>query len=271
MRLPEAWIISVGNELLNGRIVNTNLAWLSRKLILDGYLVRCALTVRDDCEDIVMAFRLAVDKGASLIVSTGGLGPTFDDMTSECLSKALGRRHVLNEEALRMVEEKYARRNLPMTEHRVKMAMMPENARPIYNAVGTAPGVMVEEGPTLILALPGVPSEMMDIFERVEGLIRSRAPPMSYVSVDLVVRGVPESEAAPLIEEAMRRFSVYVKSHPSGQELGLPILRVNVTSSSPSEEEARLNVEGALRLLSERFRERGGNVEEAQAHSPGSG
>ncbi|MEM0017142.1 MAG: nicotinamide mononucleotide deamidase-related protein [Candidatus Korarchaeum sp.] len=260
MRLPEAWVISVGNELLNGRIVNTNLAWLSRKLTLDGYLVRCALTVRDDCDDIVMAFRLALERGASLIISTGGLGPTFDDMTSECLSKALGRRHGVNEEALRMVEEKYARRNLPMTEHRIKMAMMPENAKPIYNSVGTAPGFVVEEGSTLILVLPGVPSEMMDIFERVEGLIRSRAPPLSYVSVDLLVKGVPESEAAPLIEDAMRKFSVYVKSHPSGHEIGEPVLRINVTSSSLSEAEARLNVEGALRLLSEGLRERGGCV-----------
>ncbi|RDD52875.1 MAG: competence damage-inducible protein A [Candidatus Korarchaeota archaeon NZ13-K] len=260
MRLPEAWIISVGNELLNGRIVNTNLTWLSRKLTLDGYLVRCAITVRDDCEDIMMAFRLAIKRGASLVVSTGGLGPTFDDMTSECLSKALGRRHVLNEEALRMVEEKYAERNLPMTEHRMKMAMMPEKAKPIYNAVGTAPGVMVEEGPTLIIALPGVPPEMMDIFERIEGILRSRAPQMSYVSVDLIVKGVPESEAAPIIEEAMRRFNVYVKSHPSGHEVREPLLRVNVTSSSISGEEARMNVEGALRLLSERFRGMGGEV-----------
>ncbi|MCS7102705.1 MAG: nicotinamide mononucleotide deamidase-related protein [Candidatus Korarchaeum sp.] len=260
MRLPEAWVISVGNELLNGRIVNTNLAWLSRKLTLDGYLVRCALTVRDDCDDITMAFRLALERGASLIVSTGGLGPTFDDMTSECLSKTLNRKHVINGEALRMVEEKYSEKKLPMTEHRVKMAMMPEGAKPIYNAVGTAPGIMMEEGSTLILVLPGVPLEMMDIFERVENLIRSRAPPLSYVSIDLLVKRVPESEAAPLIEEVMRKFNVYVKSHPSGRELGEPLIKMNITSSSLSETEARLNVDRALKLLSERLRERGGDV-----------
>jgi len=83
MRLPEAWIISVGNELLNGRIVNTNLTWLARKLTIDGYLVRSAITVMDECDDIVWAFRTALSKGSSLIVSTGGLVPTFDDKTSE--------------------------------------------------------------------------------------------------------------------------------------------------------------------------------------------
>lgn len=260
MRLPEAWIISVGNELLNGRIVNTNLTWLSRKLTMDGYLVRMALTVRDDCDDIAQAFRFALERGASLVISTGGLGPTFDDMTSECLSKALGRRHVLNEEALKMVEEKYSAKNLPLTEHRVKMAMMPEGAKPIYNAVGTAPGIMVEEGSTLIIVLPGVPSEMMDIFERIESKLRARAPPLTYLSAEFVVKGVPESEAAPVIEEVMRRIDVYVKSHPSGHEVMKPVLRINVISYSQNEEEAKRNLENALKLLYESMREKGGEV-----------
>jgi molybdenum cofactor synthesis domain-containing protein len=261
MRLPEAWIISVGNELLNGRIVNSNLSWLSKKLTIDGYLVRCAITVRDDCDDIAWAFRLAIDRGADLIVSTGGLGPTFDDMTSECLSKALGRKHVINEEALRIVERKYAERNLPLTEHRIKMAMMPEGSKAIYNAVGTAPGILVEEGKVLILVLPGVPSEMMDIFERVEDVMRSRAPRLYYSSLDIIVKGVPESDAAPVIEEAMRKYDVYVKSHPSGQEVMRPVLRINVTSSSPNEDEAERNVRAASEFISNKLRERGGIIE----------
>lgn len=268
MKLPEAWIISVGNELLNGRIVNSNLTWLSKKLTMDGYLVRMAITVRDDCDDIAYAFKLALERGASLIVSTGGLGPTFDDMTSECLSKALGRKHVLNEEALRMVEEKYAARNLPLTEHRLKMAMMPEGARPIYNSVGTAPGVIVEEGSALIILLPGVPSEMMDIFERIEDSIKAKAPPLTYLSADLVIKGVPESEAAPIIEEVMRKADVYIKSHPSGHEVMRPVLRINVISYSLKGEEARSNLESALKLLSERMREKGGEViEESKVDS----
>ncbi len=261
MRLPEAWIISVGNELLNGRIVNTNLSWLARKLTIDGYLVKAAITVRDDCNDIVWAFRTALNRGADLVISTGGLGPTFDDKTSECLSKALGRRHVVNEKALRMVEEKYRERNLPMTEHRVKMAMMPEGAEPIKNEVGTAPGILVREGEALIIVLPGVPKEMKDIFERIEPLIRERAPPLHYVSKDLVVRGVPESAAAPLIERVMKEFPVYIKSHPHGHEIRKPVLKINITASSPEEGEAERIVKAALEKLKDLLIEEGGEVE----------
>ncbi len=261
MKLPEAWIISVGNELLNGRIMNTNLSWLARKLTIDGYLVRAALTVRDECNDIVWAFRTALDKGASLILSTGGLGPTFDDKTSECLSKAIGRKHVVNEEALRMVEEKYKEKNMPLTEHRIKMAMMPEGAKPIPNNVGTAPGILVEENESIILVMPGVPGEMKDIFERVEPLLRKRAPPLHYVSKDLLVKGVPESAAAPIIEKVMKKFPVYIKSHPSGHEIREPILRINVIASSPNKEEAEESAKGAIKMLKDLLAEQGGAIE----------
>jgi len=141
------------------------------------------------------------------------------------------------------------------------MAMMPEGSKAIYNAVGTAPGILVEEGKVLILVLPGVPSEMMDIFERVEDMMRSRAPKLYYSSLDIIVKGVPESDAAPVIEEAMRKYDVYVKSHPSGQEVMRPVLRINVTSSSPNEDEAERNVRAASEFISNKLRERGGIIE----------
>ncbi len=261
MKLPEAWIISVGNELLNGRIVNTNLSWLARKLTIDGYLVRSALTVRDECDDIVWAFRTALDEGASLVISTGGLGPTFDDKTSECLSKALGRKHVVNDEALGMVREKYRERNMPLTEYRIKMAMMPEGAKPVPNNAGTATGILVEEGMSLILVMPGVPGEMKDIFERIEPLLRKRAPPLHYMSKDLLVGGVPESAAAPIIEKVMKKFPVYIKSHPSGHEIRKPILKINITASSSNREEAEKSVREALKMLKNMLAEQDGVIE----------
>jgi len=261
MRLPEAWIISVGNELLNGRIVNTNLSWLAKRLTIDGYLVRGAITVRDECEDIAWAFNTALKMGASLIISTGGLGPTFDDKTSECLSKALGKRYVLNEEALEMVRAKYKEKDLPMTDHRIKMAKMPEGAKPLRNDVGTAPGIMVEENKTLIIVLPGVPAEMKSIFELIEPLLRERAPPLHFVSKDLLVRGIPESSAAPLIERVMKRLHVYIKSHPSGHEVRRPILRINVVSSSLDRDEALKNVDDAIEMLKDLISKEGGEIE----------
>ena len=260
MRLPEAWIISVGNELLNGRITNTNLTWLAKRLTVLGYLVRGAITVRDECDDISWAFRTALSRGASLILSTGGLGPTFDDKTSECLSKALGRDWVVNEEALKMVEDKYRKAGLPMTEHRVKMAKMPEGAEPIPNKVGTAPGILLREGEAIIVVMPGVPAEMKAIFEEVEPLLKERAPKLEMVSVDVIIKGVPESSLAPVIEKAMKSANVYIKSHPSGKEVEEPVIRLNVVASAPTREEAVKEVKKALKVVYE-LMPPGGRVE----------
>ncbi|WP_243671120.1 molybdopterin-binding protein [Vulcanisaeta sp. JCM 16161] len=156
-----AWIISIGNELLIGKTVNTNAAWLARKLTLLGYDVRRIITVPDNEEDEVEVFRDAIRRGVRVVISTGGLGPTFDDRTSEYLAKALNRKYVINDDALRLVIETFKSRGLELTEPRLKQAKMPEGARPLPNPVGTAPGIWVEEGNTVIIALPGVPAEMM--------------------------------------------------------------------------------------------------------------
>ncbi len=122
-----AWILSIGNELLIGRTVNTNAAWLARKLTLLGYDVRREVTVPDEEDEEAEAFRDAVRRGVELVVSTGGgLGPTFDDKTSESLAKALGgRQYDLNDAALELVKRRFAAAGLELTQPRLKQAMMP--------------------------------------------------------------------------------------------------------------------------------------------------
>lgn len=266
--MKKAWIISVGNEILDGRVVNTNLTWLGRRLTFLGFLVERGVAVRDDCEDIALTFSEAVTR-ADLVVSTGGLGPTFDDMTVLCAAKGLGLRVRLNEDALRMVREKYKSAGLELTEHRRKMAMLPEGARPLYNPVGTAPGVLLEVEGTIVVMLPGVPSEMKAIFEReVEPILRSRGPRVHVAERVLACRGVPESSAAPLIERVMKRHArVYIKSHPSGSELGKPVLRIYLTASGEDPEEAEFNVLSALRELEGLLREAGGKTEVSETWS----
>ncbi len=259
----EAVIISVGNELLIGKTVNTNLTWLAKKLTLLGYKVRLGLEVRDECDDIAWAFRTALDLEASVVISTGGLGPTFDDMTLACLAKALGRQLVLNEEALEMVRKKYAERGLELTEHRVKMAMLPEGARPLPNPVGTAPGVLLDVDGKLVAALPGVPAEMKGIFEaHIEPILRGRGPKIFIAEGTVLCEGVPESSAAPVVDRAMKTSPrVYVKSHPSGGELTVPVLEIHVQASADNPEEAEKAVKEALKVLVEGLRELGGRVE----------
>lgn len=266
--MKRAWIISVGNEILEGRVVNTNLAWLGRRLTFLGFLVERAVAVRDDCEEIALTFSEAVAR-ADLVVSTGGLGPTFDDMTVPCAARGLGLGVRLSEEALRMVREKYESAGLEMTEHRRKMAILPEGAKPLYNPVGTAPGVLLEVRGTLVVMLPGVPSEMKAIFEReVEPVLRSVGTPVYVAERVLTCRGVPESSAAPLIEMVMKRHArVYIKSHPSGSELGEPVLRIHLSASGDSPGEAESNVLSALNSLEELLREAGGEIEVSESWS----
>jgi len=260
---PTAYVVTVGNELLIGRTVNTNAAWLGRRLTLLGFRVVRMITVPDDVGEIASAVREGLER-ARVVVTTGGLGPTYDDVTLQGVAEALGRRLVLNREALEMVKRFYERLDGVLTEERVKMAMLPEGAKPLRNPVGAAPGALVECGGRIIASLPGVPREMEAMFlEEVEPVLRRIAPPVSIVECGLTVKGVPESLLAPHVKRAARvGGSVYVKSHPRGSEAGAPVVEVKVLASAPSRAEALNVAREALRIVGEGARSLGGEVVE---------
>lgn len=257
---PKAYLVSVGNELLIGRIVNTNMAWLGSRLTELGFRVEGGLIVPDELDAIAWAFTAAVDRGARVIVSTGGLGPTFDDMTAEGLAKAMGVELELNESALRMVSEKYRGE---LTESRVKMARIPGGSRPIPNPVGTAPGVEAEWRGALIFLLPGVPSEMEAMFTSyVEPRLRGFEGLPFRSEILLRVRGVPESIAAPSVRRVLELGpSVYVKSHPRGAEMGEPLLELHITVYDSDALRAAENADAAASLLERELRALGARVE----------
>jgi competence/damage-inducible protein cinA len=257
-----AWIISIGNELLIGKTVNTNATWLARKLTLLGYDVRRIITIPDTEEDEIEVFRDAIRRGIRVVVSTGGLGPTFDDKTSEYLAEALNRRYVLNDDALRMVVETFKSKGLELTKPRLKQAKMPEGAKPLPNPVGTAPGIWVEEGNTIIIALPGVPAEMIGIFENyVEPKLREIGPKLHFVERSITVKGVPEADLAPIIERGMKMSNrVYIKSHPKGHEIKAPLVEIHVYVSSEDVKSAEDEVNRIINYLMSSVREKGGEV-----------
>ncbi|HDD34174.1 MAG TPA: nicotinamide mononucleotide deamidase-related protein [Thermofilaceae archaeon] len=256
---PDAWILSIGNELLIGRVVNTNMAWLGRKLTLLGYRVRGGLIVPDSVQDIAWAFRTVTNRGARVVVSTGGLGPTFDDKTSEGLAKAMEVELVVDERALEMIRRKYGG---ALTEHRVKMARIPRGGKPIPNPLGTAPGVEVEWRGATIFLLPGVPVEMKAMFESyVEPRLRELESRPYLSEAFLKVLGLPESELAPVLDRAMKLSdAIYIKSHPRGPELGVHTVELHITASGRSVEEAEKELRKALAFLEEKLRERGARV-----------
>ncbi|MCS7106889.1 MAG: nicotinamide mononucleotide deamidase-related protein [Acidilobaceae archaeon] len=257
-KLPEAWILSIGNELLIGRTVNTNASWLGKRLTVMGFNVRRIVVVPDDIEEIADEIRRALGR-ARLIVTTGGLGPTHDDVTLAAVGRALGREMEVNDEALRMLKDHYDRRGLPLTEHRIKMAVMPQGAKILKNSAGSAPGCLLREGETVIVSLPGVPREMEAMFEEVVPLIRQMAPEREAIECASRIRGVPESTLAPLMERlAKERTSSYLKSHPLGFEQGVPVLDVKVLSFGADRQEAEREAREILTQVLKEVETRGG-------------
>ena len=247
MERPKAWIISVGNELLIGRTINTNAAWLGRKLTFLGFEVERIVTVPDNIDDIAEEVKRAAER-ARVVITTGGLGPTYDDRTLEGVAKAFSLELRVDDAALDMVRRFYEAKGLELTPHRAKMALLPNGAKPLKNPIGAAPGSLLRIGNSIIISLPGVPSEMKAMFEiEVEPILKEIAPPLETVECTIKVYGVPESSLAPAIDEAHKKaHRVYIKSHPEGYEIGNPVITVKALASAESRSEA---IEEAMRSL----------------------
>jgi len=221
-----AEIIAVGNELLIGDVVDTNSNWLCRRLTALGATVQRVVQIGDIVGVIAEAVRSSLARGTQLLITTGGLGPTEDDLTLQGVAEALGRTLEPHAQALELVAAWYrelARRGWvasgEMTPSRAKMACLPTGAEPLANTVGAAPGVLLRVArdtaeECLIICLPGVPEELKDIFTG------SLAPTLSellghsdYQEWRATVACNDESLLTPLLRAVSRAHSaVYVKS-----------------------------------------------------------
>lgn len=262
----EVEILSIGNELLIGKIADTNAQYLARRITQLGGRVTRITTVGDEVETIASAVKEALTRKPDFLLTTGGLGPTFDDKTLAGIAEALNLELRVDEEALRMVKQRYekisAERGVSfeLTPARVKMATIPVGGKPIRNPVGTAPAVRLKVGSTVLYALPGVPREMKAIFEE------SIAPEMAsrsdkvFSELYLHVERMAESTLAPLIDKVIEAHpEVYVKSHPRAEE-GKPYIELHLTIYSESLEEARRKLEEASQYLERLIEEKGGVV-----------
>ena len=160
----KAEILSIGSELTSGQNLDTNCQWLSRKLAEMGVPVGFHTTVADNLADNISCFRIAIER-ADLVIATGGLGPTQDDLTREVLAKMAGVELVEDAPSLEHIRQMFAKRNRPMPERNHVQALFPQGAEPIFNSCGTAPGIWMRFGQKAFVAMPGVPSEMFVMFE----------------------------------------------------------------------------------------------------------
>lgn len=160
----KAEIISIGSELTSGKNLDTNCQWLSIQLAGMGVPVGWHTTVADDFDANLEAFTIASGR-AELVIATGGLGPTQDDLTREVLSKLAGKPLVLHEESWAIIQGMFTRRQRVCPDRNKVQAFFPEGATPIPNEVGTAPGVWMKVGNARVVAMPGVPREMKAMFQ----------------------------------------------------------------------------------------------------------
>jgi len=205
-RVPVAALVAVGNELLYGETVDTNAAWLGRALASLGLPLARKQTVGDERGEIQAAVRSALDR-ADLVLVCGGLGPTPDDVTKEAVAELLGLELLLDEELLRRLRERFRARGytrLPTTNR--SQAEVPRGARILNNPHGTAPGLWLEAGGSVVVLLPGVPRELKGIYEGdlVAALQERFAGSLLPVHHRVIhTTGVAESRLSELVEPAL--------------------------------------------------------------------
>ncbi|MGB9728921.1 MAG: nicotinamide mononucleotide deamidase-related protein [Thermoprotei archaeon] len=262
----KAEIVSVGREVLRGFTINTNASWLAQQLTSLGIEVKRITVVDDEEIDIIKITKEVLERKPQIVIYTGGLGPTFDDITVESVSKALNLPIELNEDALNMIKKVYNKLGLPLTEERIKMAKMPKGSLPLPNSVGTAPGVFLIFNETIIIMLPGVPEEMKSIFtESVRPRLIELKDRGVYLEKIFKVHGIPESEAAKVVKDVKKQFKiVYIKSHPRGYMEGKPTILFQLSYLGEDQKNAKIELENVMRELISRLSNLGAKIEVEQ-------
>lgn len=246
-------IIIIGNEVLLGMVQDTNTNYLCRVLRGMGGRVRHASIVRDEMDSIAEEVRASVNRRADVIFTCGGLGPTDDDLTIAAVAAAAGKSLELNQQAREMVERRYSDlaragyvKSGAMTDSRLKMARLVEGSRVIENPVGAAPAVALEINGSLVISLPGVPSELKAVVEGpLQKLLNELFGRGSYREREMIVECNDESVLAPALRQvAYAHPEVYIKSraHHFGPDVKF---RVLVSASASSADEADKMIEQA--------------------------
>ena len=210
-----AEIISVGTELLLGDIVNTNAQFLAQELAALGFTVHYQSVVGDNPIRLRMLIQDAKDRSDVLIFS-GGLGPTEDDLTKETVAEAFGDTLILDPEELHRIEDYFKKRGRPMSDNNRKQAMVPRSGHKLANPNGTAPGAFFRQGNRYAFLLPGPPREMKPMFENEVRPMLEAMGEGSIRSITLRVFGIGESDletkVATLLEGANPTAALYAKT-----------------------------------------------------------
>jgi len=248
--IKRAAILSTGDELTTGRIADTNAQWIADKLFELGIDVVTVLTVGDYPERLEWAWRQALSQ-ADVVISTGGIGPTADDLTTETVGAVLGRRLVEDTPSADRMRTFFASRGVEMPQNNLKQAMVPEGYVIVPNALGTAPGYRVQAGGKHIVVLPGVPREMKPMVEEtVLPWLRAQQGSDVYLAHTFQTFGISESGLDELVAGVVDPAEGRVSFRASFPEVSVRV----VVHGKPDDAAARLDA------VATRMRERLGEV-----------
>jgi nicotinamide-nucleotide amidase len=212
-----AVIITIGNELLSGLTVDTNSSYLGRELAAIGIPVVWRTAVGDNPKDITAAVSAGLKDG-ELVICTGGLGPTSDDITLKVLSKHFRQKLVLDKSVFEYLMSRFAKRGLAMPACNRKQAMVPEKAKALFNSQGTAPGILFSLKNKKLILLPGVPREVKAIWQESIKPELERLPGRQYIlSTALRTTGMPESAIAEKLTALEKTLKPGVLAYLPGQ------------------------------------------------------
>lgn len=229
----KAEIIAIGTEILLGDIVNSNAQYLAQELAALGIDMYYQQVVGDNEKRIIHAFDEAYNR-SDIIITTGGLGPTDDDLTKEVAAKYFNKELLPDEKSVKKIESYFKFRERKMTENNLKQGLIPEGATVINNNNGTAPGVIIEENDKIMIILPGPPKEMKPMFEETVKPYLQKKTNSTLISKMIKILGVGESAVAEEIKDLMDAQTNPTIA-PYAKEVGVML---RVTAKADNKEEA---------------------------------
>jgi molybdenum cofactor synthesis domain-containing protein len=251
-------VISVGRELLRGRIPDGNAQKIARYLSEKGALIRRITVVDDNTRAVASALREALERGPHLVVTTGGLGPADDDRTLEGVSDALSRPLRIDASTTAMVEAAYQRLHdnkvvdaEGLTAVREKLCRIPIGATPVENPLGVSPGVICRmPGAADVLSLPGMPGEMLSVLETALPLLKISPLEGQLARREIEAPTGDESAIAPLLDRLVGEFpGIWINSRPAGSRKTGGRILISVEATGESREEAEAAVDGCVKRL----------------------
>ncbi|WP_435010067.1 competence/damage-inducible protein A [Tundrisphaera lichenicola] len=248
----KAEVIAIGSELVSGQSLDTNSQWLSQSLGAIGIPVHYHTALGDDLRENVEVLRIAINR-ADLVVTSGGLGPTQDDLTRQAMAEVSGVPLVEDLDSLEAIRSLFARRKREMPDRNRVQALLPEGAEALSNAVGTAPGIAMLLGRSRIVCLPGVPNELKLMFDEqvVPWLARSGVATRSIVQRKINLFGKGESE----IEAEALDLTARNRSPEVGITASEATISFRIAAEADTREEANQMIEPTARLIYQRFEE----------------